>query len=117
MSTRRILLVEGDEQYRRLLEEICAEHETIVVGTANQAYKAALDETFDMVVCSDLLDDGGDGLRLLKQLGEIQPAPQRVLLTDCDGDIVLQARSEVSRIHRHEVAAKLSAILSPEEAI
>ena len=118
MSTRRILLIEADEQYQRLLEEILAEHDTIVAGSASHAIDLAQDQVFDFVVCGDYLHDGRDGLRFLKEFDNLHPTTRKVLLVSSDGEVLLQPpRCDIDHVDRYEVVERLAALLAPEESI
>lgn len=88
MSGRKILLCDDDEVLRRSLSEQLRLHEefdTVQVGTAAAALKAAKGERFDAIVLDVGLPDmdGREACRLLRGAGTKCPV---VMLTDHESD-------------------------------
>lgn len=82
MAGIRVLLVDDEEEFRTLLaERLHMRHlETSAVGSGPEAIAAIQRQEFDVVVL-DLRMPGMDGLEVLRQIKEMQPRVEVVLLT------------------------------------
>lgn len=69
MGKRRILIVDGNDELRRMLEGALAElgHEVVAVGSGDEALAREDLADFDLVI-SDLVEDGAAGMQLLSEL-------------------------------------------------
>jgi CheY-like chemotaxis protein len=69
MDTRRILIVDDNEELRSSLEEVLRElgHEVVATGDRNEALARDDIEEFDLII-SDLTDDADSGMQLLSEM-------------------------------------------------
>ncbi|OGQ98032.1 MAG: hypothetical protein A2521_16440 [Deltaproteobacteria bacterium RIFOXYD12_FULL_57_12] len=82
MEGIRVLLVDDDEDFRTVLAERLRmrQLETMAAGSGPEAIAAMQRQPFDVVVL-DLRMPGMDGIEALRQIKEIQPRVEVVLLT------------------------------------
>ena len=82
MSAERILIVDDEEGLRRLLVRVLAKggHEAIAVASGAEALRQVAAEPFDLVI-TDIKMPEMDGLELLRQLKEYDPALPVIVMT------------------------------------
>src|SRR3984885_11235047 len=78
----RILVVDDDEELRRMLVDYLTSQGYTVLGTRStlQAHEALKNDSFDIVM-SDLRLEDGNGLDLLRQVRQISPKTYGILMT------------------------------------
>jgi two-component system response regulator AtoC len=78
----KILVVDDDEELRRMLVDYLTSQGYTVLGTRStlQAHEALKSDTFDIVM-SDLRLEDGNGLDLLRQVRQISPRTYGILMT------------------------------------
>jgi DNA-binding NtrC family response regulator len=78
----KILVVDDDEELRRMLVDYLTSQGYTVLGTRStlQAHEALKNDTFDIVM-SDLRLEDGNGLDLLRQVRQISPRTYGILMT------------------------------------
>jgi two-component system response regulator AtoC len=78
----RILVVDDDEELRRMLVDYLTSQGYTVLGTRStlQAHEALKNDAFDIVM-SDLRLEDGNGLDLLRQVRQISPKTYGILMT------------------------------------
>jgi two-component system response regulator AtoC len=78
----KILVVDDDEELRRMLVDYLTTQGYTVLGTRStlQAHEALKNDTFDIVM-SDLRLEDGNGLDLLRQVRQISPRTYGILMT------------------------------------
>src|SRR5476649_105014 len=96
MRIDRILIVEDDDEVRRMLVEYLGSEGYTALGTrsALQGLEALRNDVFDVVIADLRLEDG-NGLDLLRQLKQLSPRSYGVLMT---GHATMETALEAIRI-------------------
>src|ERR1700743_748313 len=96
MRTDRILIVDDDDDLRRMLVDYLTTEGYTALGvrSVQQGEEALKSDTFDLVIADLRLEDG-TGLDLLKQLKQIAPRTYGILMT---GYATMETAVEAIRI-------------------
>ncbi|MFZ4680977.1 MAG: response regulator [Terrimicrobiaceae bacterium] len=96
---RDILVIEPEEETRRVLQGILQNQQIKWVGTAAEGREFLRREDCQLVICADELPDL-PGLMLFAETRDLRPATQRILMCrDLDAEFLLHALREGSVLH------------------